>query len=254
MEKIGEILKGIATKVRNSKPAMAALISIMVIGAVVGGVIAFEHVSTTTVTAKAAKNVFTQTLSFNGTNAQSINPISVMGLDVTSSTVNYTISSMKDVNSNLTMSLSAGNLTPGKWVKFVVGITNDGSENLDLNTSAGMFYFNSVTTFANGTSGQNYVFNASSGAFQLTPAMLSISEFAPPETASGFNSSLYVMPYNDTWAFAFGSNGVQHIPEYLASGSTFDYSVYIGIGADASNSVLGSTLTLEFGIPLAIAQ
>lgn len=247
--KILEIIR----KIRNSKPAMAALISVLVIGAVVGGVVAFEHVSTTQVTAKAAKNIFTQTLSFNGTNAQSINPISVNGTNVVSSTTNYTISTTKDVNSNLTMSFNAGNVTPGKWVKFVVGITNDGTENLNLNTSTAMFYFNSVITFANGTSEHGYVYNVSSGKLQLAPAILPISEFAPPETVSAFNSSLSQVPYNNTWAFAFGSNGVQHIPEYLSPGSAFYYSVYIGLGTQASNNILGSTLTLEFGIPLVIA-
>ena len=191
---------------------------------------------------------------FNGTNAQSVNPVTVGSTVVTSSTANYTVSSQSYITTNATYSVSASGLTPGKYVKFVVALTNSGNTTLALNETGVNFFINATETSSSGISQQAYVFNASSGQFQLAPAYLPISEFAPPETLATFVASMSQSPYNTGWDFAFGSNGVNHIAPTLAPGQTFYYSVYVGLGVDASNSVMGSSLALTFSIPLMVAQ
>ena len=234
---------------------LAIGIALVLMGSVIGGISAWEHISTTKVTVSAATSAYNQTVYFNGTNAQSVNPLMVGNhQDVTSSTANFTVNSQSFITVNATYNVSASGLTPGHYVKFVVALENAGTTTLALNETGVNFFMNETVTFANGTSEQGYVYNATSGKFQLAPAYLPISEFAPPETLVTYNASLSQFPYNDTWDIAFGSNGVQHIAPTLAPGQTFYYSVYVGLGVDASSATMGSTMALTFSIPLTVAQ
>lgn len=246
---LGSIGKAIA-----AHKTIAVIIAVLMMGGAVGGIVAWEHVSTEKINVSAATSSYNQTVYFNGTNAQSVNPVTVGSTVVTSSTANYTVSSQSYITTNATYSVSASGLTPGKYVKFVVALTNSGNTTLALNETGVNFFINATETSSSGVSQQAYVFNASSDQFQLAPAYLPISEFAPPETLATFIASMSQSPYNTGWDFAYGSNGVQHIAPTLAPGQTFYYSVYVGLGVDASNSVMGSSLALTFSIPLMVAQ
>ena len=233
---------------------IAVIIAVLMMGGAVGGLVAWEHISTTKVTVSAATSAYNQTVYFNGTNAQPVNPLMVGNQqDVTSSTANFTVSTQSYITMNATYTVSASGLTPGHYVKFVVALENAGTTTLALNETGVNFFMNATEISSNGASQQAYIFNATSGKFQLAPAYLPISEFAPPETLTTFVASMSESPYNTGWDFAFGSNGVQNIASTLAPGQTFYYSVYVGLGVDASNSVMGSSLALTFSIPLMVA-
>lgn len=246
-------LKEIKKKLSDKK-IMAVLLAVVFVS-IAGGLLAWEHVSTEKITILSAKSSYNQIVYFNGTNAQSVNPIIVGNQsDVTSSTANFTVSSASYITTSATYSVLALGLTPGHYVKFVVALKNSGTTTLALNETGVNFLMNETVTFANGTSAQGYVWNATSGKFQLAPAYLPISEFAPPETLATYTASLNQSPYNNTWDIAFGSNGVQHIAPTLAPEQTFYYSVYVGLGVDASSSTMGAMLSLTFSIPLEVAQ
>ena len=242
-------------KVIGAHKTLAVIIALVMVGGAVTGIVAWEHVSTEKIKVTAATSAYDQTVYFNGTNAQSVNPVMVGNQSgVTSSTANFTVSSQTYITTNATYSVSASGLTPGHYVKFVVALKNAGTTTLALNETGVNFFMNETETFANGTSEQGYILNATSGKFQLAPAYLPISEFAPPETLTTYTASLNQSPYNNTWDIAFGSNGVQHIAPTLAPGQTFYYSVYVGLGVDASSTTMGSSMALTFSIPLMVAQ
>jgi len=205
--------------------------------------IAVDHTSTVKIIVRASTSAVSQTVSFNGTNAPVVNPVTVgNNINVTSSTANYTISLQTYITQNATFSVNVSRVTPGRYVKFVVALENAGYTTFDLNQTGVNLTVTATDMFNSG---------GSMGGIETVP----ISTLRP-ETVSGFEALLNE-PYANLWKYAYGSNGVNHIDPTLLPGHTFYYSVYVGLRTNANSSTMataGYAFALNFTMPLIVYQ
>lgn len=233
---LGILGKGIA-----GHKVAAIVIAVIVAASTGAAIIAVEHTSTVKITVRASASAVSQTVSFNGTNAPMVSPITIgNNANVTSNTSNYTISLRTYITQNATFSVNVSRLTPGRYVKFVVALENAGYTTLDLNQTGVNLTVTATDMFNSG---------GSTGGIETVP----ISTLTP-ETVSGFEALLNGA---NSWQYAYGSNGVHHIDPTLLPGHSFYYSVYVGLGTNANSSTMatqGYAFALSFTMPLIVNQ
>lgn len=232
---LGILGKGIA-----GHKVAAIVIAVIVAASTGAAIIAVEHTSTVKITVRASASAVSQTVSFNGTNAPMVSPITIgNNANVTSNTSNYTISLRTYITQNATFSVNVSRLTPGRYVKFVVALENAGYTTLDLNQ-----------TGVNLTVTPTVISNDVTISTSITVPISTLT----PETVSGFEALLNGA---NSWQYAYGSNGVHHIDPTLLPGHSFYYSVYVGLGTNANSSTMatqGYAFALSFTMPLIVNQ
>jgi len=218
----------------------AIVIAVIVTASTGAAIIAVDHTSTVKIIVRASTSAVSQTVSFNGTNAPVVNPVTVgNNINVTSSTANYTISLQTYITQNATFSVNVSRVTPGRYVKFVVALENAGYTTFDLNQ-----------TGVNLTVTPTVISNDVTISTSITVPISTLT----PETVSGFEA---LLNESNSWQYAYGSNGVNHIDPTLLPGHTFYYSVYVGLRTNANSSTMatqGYAFALSFTMPLIVNQ
>jgi len=218
----------------------AIVIAVIVTASTGAAIIAVDHTSTVKIIVRASTSAVSQTVSFNGTNAPVVNPVTVgNNINVTSSTANYTISLQTYITQNATFSVNVSRVTPGRYVKFVVALENAGYTTFDLNQ-----------TGVNLTVTPTVISNDVTISTSITVPISTLT----PETVSGFEA---LLNGSNSWQYAYGSNGVHHIDPTLLPGHSFYYSVYVGLGTNANSSTMatqGYAFALSFTMPLIVNQ
>lgn len=223
-----------------------------------GGVVAFEHYQNQVILGKAANVAVSQTVYFNGTNAN-INPLTYNGVNYNKSTPDYTVISSTQQSkgiTNVTSSFAFSGFLPGDYLMMTVNLTNTGHTVLLLNSTGVDVAIFANITLSNGTTLISDSVSLPLGEVFSGPANT-------PSTVMGYLSSSQssglldnfgqYLPDNELWIGGFSAVNNTPIPQYLEPGATFSYTLWVGLGTNATN-LYGSSTVLSVGVPMIPAQ
>ena len=240
--------------ISGHKSIAAAFLAVIMAGGAFGGVMAFEHNQNMHIGATTGDISVSQSVYFNGTNAN-LNPITYGGASYSTSTPLYTQigpSVTAHGPQSVTTSFSFGNFEPGDYLMMTVNLTNTGHTVLLLNsTGVDVAIFASIT-LSNGTTLIN-------DSVSLPLGELFSGHANTPSTVMGYLSSSQssglldnfgqYLPDSELWIAGFSPVNNTPIPQYLEPGATFSYTLWVGLGTNATN-LYGSSTVLSVGVPM----
>lgn len=261
-------IKEIVGKIRNSKIGMAALISVLVITSVTGGVIYF-HAHTGTAIVKTGTQSYEQQVFFNTTNANvSGEPLQIMNSSGDFVSVNSS-SSLMLVNMSTaghSWAFNVKNLTQGDYVIMTVGIKNTGTGNLpfanysQLNiteSGTGPFSENGSTTFTNWTANTSthILWNpqiannegAVAGYFP-TSSIMNVLNTNQSSITNNSNQTFVVIVSGPQSGYGSGTIPITDYPTFITPGQEVYYNVIFGLGTYAPVNYLNQTYTFNFTV------
>lgn len=244
--------------INGHKSITAAILAVIMAGGTFGGAMAFEHNQNVNIGASTASVAVSQSVFFNGTNAN-LNPITYDGVNYTSTSPLYTQIGQTYYSHGLqkvSASFSFGGFEPGDYIQMTVNLTNTGHTIMLLNSSGVYVNISAGITLQNGSSLISETVQYPLATVFSPPANNAsiIMGYLTSSQSSGLTDNYgQILPDNELWIAGFSSVNNTPIPQYLNPGQTFAYTVWVGLGTNTAN-LYGSTSSLEISVPMIPAR